>query len=175
MKIAVIGYSGSGKSTLARKLSARFSVPVLHLDSVHFLPDWQERDSESEQSIVSDFMINNDGWVIDGIYSRLSYDRRMQEADMIVMLLFNRFSSFARAYGRYRANKGRTRADMADGCNEKFDFEFAKWILYEGRTKKRRERFKILKKAYPEKVTVLKNQRQINGFEKSLNIKQGAK
>lgn len=34
MKIAIIGYSGSGKSTLAKKLSERFKIPVLYLDTI---------------------------------------------------------------------------------------------------------------------------------------------
>lgn len=46
MRIAVIGYSGSGKSTLAARLGAAYGVPVLHLDSVHWLPGWVERPRE---------------------------------------------------------------------------------------------------------------------------------
>ena len=174
MKIAILGYSGSGKSTLAKKLAKHYSVPALHLDSVNYRENWQQRDKESQLAIVKDFMDENDGWVIDGTYSGLYYDRRLSEADMIILLLFNRFSSFHRAYSRYRRYKGRTREDMADGCSEKFDFEFAKWILYEGRTKKRRARFKTVKQTYPDKVVVLKNQRRIDEFEQKLNIKQGS-
>jgi len=37
MKIAVNGYSGSGKSTLARRLGELYQIPVLHLDTVHWL------------------------------------------------------------------------------------------------------------------------------------------
>lgn len=48
MKIAVIGYSGSGKSTLAGVLGERYDIPVLHLDRVHFLPDWQEREDSKK-------------------------------------------------------------------------------------------------------------------------------
>ena len=40
MRIAVIGYSGAGKSTLARALGARYGVPVLHMDRVHWAPGW---------------------------------------------------------------------------------------------------------------------------------------
>ena len=37
MKIAIIGYSGSGKSTLAKKLSERFKIPVLYLDTINIV------------------------------------------------------------------------------------------------------------------------------------------
>ena len=43
MKIAILGTSGSGKSTLAQTLGAAYHAPVLHLDTVHFLPGWVER------------------------------------------------------------------------------------------------------------------------------------
>ena len=46
MKIAIIGYSGSGKSTMAKRISERFGLPVLYLDTVHGLPGWEERERE---------------------------------------------------------------------------------------------------------------------------------
>ncbi len=39
MKIRIIGNSGSGKTTVARKLSEHFSIPVLHMDSIAFIPN----------------------------------------------------------------------------------------------------------------------------------------
>ena len=142
MKIAVLGYSGSGKSTLARELAEIYQTEVLHFDAVHFLPDWKVRGEDEKMKITEDFLNTHDSWVIDGNYSKLFYERRMMEADRIILLLFNRFSCFFRAYGRYVKFKGSTRPDMAEGCREKFDLEFAKWILFEGRKKSSRERYK---------------------------------
>jgi len=170
MKIAVIGYSGAGKSTLAKKLSAHYSEPVLHLDAVHFLPGWQERDREEEIRIVAGFLDNNAGWVIDGNYRNVVCERRMLEADMIVVLLLNRFASLKRAYQRYRKYKGKSRDDMTHGCDEKLDFEFIKWILYEGRTKKYTELYRRVISEYPNKTVALKNQREIDEFVRSLDI-----
>ena len=51
----------------------------------------------------------------------LFYERRMEEADIIILLLFNRFSCLYRAYCRYIRYKNTTRPDMAEGCKEKFD------------------------------------------------------
>lgn len=61
MRIAVIGYSGSGKSTLADALGKLYNIPVLHLDSVHFLPGWQEREDDEKRRIVAEFMRENSG------------------------------------------------------------------------------------------------------------------
>lgn len=168
MKIAIVGYSGSGKSTLARELAKIYKTDVLHFDTVHFLPDWEIRSDEQKQMITKEFLDTHNSWVIDGNYSKLFYERRMAEADTIILLLFNRFSCLLRAYKRYIKYKNKTRPDMAKGCNEKFDFEFAKWILYEGRTKKARNRYKGLIEKYSEKAIVIKNQKQLDKYLKSV-------
>jgi len=164
MKIAIIGYSGSGKSTLARVLAEKYSAEVLHFDAVHFLPGWEIRSDEEKTRITEEFLDTHTDWIIDGNYSKLFYERRMAEADMIILLLFNRFSCLRRAYHRYRKYKNKSRPDMAVGCNEKFDLEFAKWILYKGRTKKERSRYKKVVSQYREKTVVIKNQRQLSTF-----------
>lgn len=168
MKIAVIGYSGSGKSTLAKRLGELYGVPVLHLDSVEFLPNWEKRELSEKQRIVGDFMRDNKDWVIDGNYSKLFRAERLEQADMIVMLLFDRFNCLWRVIKRYRSFKGRTRPDIGDGCNEKLDAEFVWWILHEGRTKSKKAGYKAIREKYPDKVTVLRNQRQLDEFLRQL-------
>lgn len=164
MKIAVLGYSGAGKSTLAARLGDMYGLPVLHLDSVHFLPNWEERELSEKRRIVADFMRDNDGWVIDGNYSAQFREERLEQADMIVLMLFDRFSCLWRVIKRYRRFKGKTRPDMGEGCIEKLDFEFVRWVLHDGRTKKKKADYKAICDKYPDKVTVLKNQRQLDEF-----------
>ena len=169
MKIAIVGYSGSGKSTLARMLAEIYHTKVLHFDAVHFLPNWNIRSDEEKASITLNFLNTHDSWIIDGNYSKLFYERRMAEADIIILLLFNRFSCFFRAYRRYIKYKNTTRPDMAEGCKEKFDLEFAKWILWEGRTKRAKERYKGLISKYKNKAIIIKNQKQLDAYIKSLS------
>lgn len=168
MKIAIIGYSGSGKSTLAQSLGAHYGAQVLHLDSVYWLANWRERDEAECRRIVSDFLDAHDAWVVDGNYLKLCCDRRMEEADQIVILLFNRFVCLHRACRRYRRYRGQSRPDMAEGCAEKLDAEFARWILFDGRTGKRRARYRELAAQYADKAVVLKNQRELDAFIQSL-------
>ena len=59
MKIAILGTSGSGKSTLAKRLGERYGLPVLHMDTVHFLPGWVERPFAEEEAIVRQFLDEN--------------------------------------------------------------------------------------------------------------------
>jgi len=171
MKIAIIGYSGSGKSTLARQLAEEYSIPVLHFDRVQFRPNWEIRPQASKEMMTKTFLDLHKDWVIDGNYSKLSFERRMEEADVIIMLLFNRFSCLYRVTRRYWKYKNATRSDMADGCQEKLDAEFVKWVLREGRKKSSRQRYQGVMAQYPDKTIIVKNQRQLNAVYKGIHEK----
>ncbi len=161
MKVAVIGYSGAGKSTLAQELGQRLEAPVLHLDTVQFLPGWQERDREEARALVEGFL-HQPAWIIDGNYREFCEERRMDEADIIVFLNFPRLTCFLQALKRYRRYKGRTRASMAEGCPEKFDWEFVRWLLWEGRVRARRHRFRDITRRYAEKVVVCRSRNDVH-------------
>lgn len=115
MKIAILGTSGSGKSTLAKQLGEQCGAPVLHLDAVHFLPGWVERTPEEEKIILSRFLDEHDSWVIDGNYTGNCYARRLEEADQILVLWFDRFVCLQRVLKRWWENRGRVR-DSSAGC-----------------------------------------------------------
>lgn len=168
MKISILGYSGAGKSTLARQFGEYFGFPVLHLDMVQYLPNWDERERSEKERIIADFLDENASWVIDGTYSGLHFKRRLEESDLIVMLLFNRFVCFKRVVSRYRKFKGNSRPNMADGCAEKLDVKFAGWVLFDGRTRKRRAKFRRAASEFPEKTVIIKNQRQLDKFMNDL-------
>ncbi|MDE5983829.1 MAG: DNA topology modulation protein FlaR [Eubacterium sp.] len=167
MKIAVLGYSGAGKSILAKMFGEHYDIPVLHLDKVQFLPNWKIRDEQEKRKIVFDFM-QQQNWVIDGNYSSLHKEKRLEQADIIIILSFNRLFCFKSALNRYFENKGHTRPDMADGCNEKFDLEFALWILFWGRTYKCRKDYKKVYNKYRSKTLWFTNRRQVIDYVDSL-------
>lgn len=162
MKIAILGFSGSGKSTLAKRLGELTGAPVLHLDTVQFLPDWEVRPLEEKQAMVQDFLDSHLAWVIDGNYRKLSYERRLEEADQIWILLFNRFSRLYRVLRRYRQYRGKSRPDMTQGCPEKVDAEFISWILWRGCDPETDRRMRDVVRQYPEKSHLLENQRQVD-------------
>lgn len=163
MKIAIIGYSGAGKSTLARRLGQRLGCPVLHLDSVYHAPGWTVHSDEEVLEAVEGFL-KHDAWVIDGEYSRFCFERRVAEADRIIIVALNRFACLWRVWKRYRRYCGQSRPDIAEGCPEKLDREFVQWVLWKGRSKAREQRIKSVCQQYPEKTVILKNQRQIDRF-----------
>lgn len=165
MKIAIIGYSGSGKSTLSKRIGAKYHLPVLYLDTVNFESGWKERDRIKAKSIVEKFM-ENDSWVIDGNYKEFYHEDRMKEADKIIFMDFPRSICFKQAYKRYLSSKNKVRESMADGCVEKFDLEFAKWILIDGRSRKYKTRYREVCEKYKEKVIIFKNRKDVElGFK----------
>ena len=164
MKIAVIGYSGSGKSTIADILGQKLNRPVLHLDRVNFLPGWQERDRRESCRIAEDFMAYNSRWVIDGNYSFMAQQARLEAADMILFLKFNRFACLWRAAKRYMKYKNTTRPSMAENCPEKLDMEFVRWVLWDGRDKEHTDSYKNIVNSHKDKVIIIKNPRRLDTF-----------
>ena len=168
MKIAIIGYSGAGKSTLAQKLSQLYSIPKLHMDTLQFQPDWQDSDRDWMKAEMKNFLTNHLNWVIDGNYSWCYYEERMREADQIIFLNFSPWICLLRAFKRYLKYRGQVRESMATGCKEQFNWEFIRWILWDGRTKSAKERYKGILETYPEKVIVLRSQKEMDHFLENL-------
>ena len=83
MKIQIIGYAGSGKSTLAKKLGNHYNINYLHLDNTHFYGNWEERTVEEQTKIVDKFLLENENWIIDGNYSKVS-PKRFEESDITI-------------------------------------------------------------------------------------------
>lgn len=170
MKIAILGHSGSGKSTLARHLGEKYGVPVFYFDCVHWLPGWIMRERAETGRIVEEFLDSHDSWIMDGTYSRQHFDRRMREADQIVILSFNRFVCLYRVLKRLHDYRGKNRFSMTEGCPEKVDWDFVKWVLWKGRGKKNRNLFQNLRQSYPGKCVLIRNQRQLTAFYRQHGI-----
>jgi adenylate kinase family enzyme len=126
-RVVVLGIPGSGKSTISRFIGNHFGIPVLHLDTVFWLPNWQKASPESFNQAHAEWM-NKPAWVIDGNYRR-TLDERLALADTVVLLAFPTLAGFWYAFVRSIKERGKSRPDMTIGCIEKFDWEFAKWIL----------------------------------------------
>lgn len=164
MKISIIGYSGSGKSTLAAALGQHFGLPVLHLDRVQFAPGWAERPREQKLTDVKAFLDTHDGWVIDGNYTNLWYDRRLKESDKIIFMDFGRWTCLYRVLARYAKYRGQTRASMGEGCPEKIDAEFLRWVLFGGRSADKVHGYESLCREQPDKLLRIRNQRELDAF-----------
>ena len=163
-----MGYSASGKSTLAKILGELFNIPVLHLDKVHFLPNWKERKTEESNMIVENFIKENKNFIIDGNFTKFAYDLRIKLSNKIIFLDFDRRTCLLQAIERYQKYKGTVRESMSEGCYEKLDWDFLHWILIGGRTKERIKKNKILLEKHKDKCIILKNKEEVIEFIKKV-------
>ena len=164
MKVAVLGYAGSGKTYLSDYISEKKNVPVLHLDSIKWDKEWKPVDDAAVLPQVSEFMAK-DNWIIDGYYKYLLYDERLEQADLIVLLLLPQLTCF------YRAVK-RTKSRRKDGYRNDLNWWFIKFTLFGCRNKERRQTYAEISEKYKDKTVVLKTKRQVDEFMKNILDKQ---
>ncbi|MFR4248582.1 MAG: DNA topology modulation protein [Leuconostoc lactis] len=165
-KFMIIGCGGSGKSTLARKLSDKMDVPVFHLDALLWHDNW-EMSSKDEQRHIINNVLDKDQWIIDGNYSA-TLDMRVAKADTIIFIDRSRVMCLYNVLKRYIHYKGRSRPDMHDNCPEKIDFEFLHWIWTFNKNRKPKIIKMLAAVQNTKNVVILKNNRQINYFLKSI-------
>ncbi len=165
----IIGFSGAGKSTLAMRMGEALGIEPTHMDKLHWLPGWVENTSDNKRAALAE-VLKQDRWIIDGNYRGICWQERIQMADTVIFVDVNRFTCLYRTWKRSRIYKGKTRPDMGEGCPEKFDFEFAKWVLLDGR-KKRKAYLKLMKTLEDEgRITyIFKSGKAINKFLEGLN------
>lgn len=126
-RILVIGSSGSGKSTLARALSLRLGLPYISMDREFFwLPGWKLRD-RAEIRHMMEAAVSGERWIIDGTGPRTLH-LRLPRADLVIWLRMPRLLCIWRVVKRRWRYAGRSRPEMADGCPEKLDMEFLRYI-----------------------------------------------
>ncbi|MEE9443799.1 MAG: topology modulation protein [candidate division Zixibacteria bacterium] len=125
-RIIILGNGGSGKSTLAARLGDILQLPVFHLDKYFWHPGWLEPEPEQWRCKLNE-LIQLDQWIIDGNYTD-TFKERIERADAVIYLDFSTINCLWNITGRIIRSYGRVRPDMADGCPEKFDWEFIKWI-----------------------------------------------
>lgn len=113
-RILIIGCGGAGKSTLARKLGERLNLPVVHLDSIFWLPGWVEMERETFDARVLQ-ELEKPKWIIDGNYNR-TLPQRVAHCDTIIYLDFSRFACLYGIFKRLLTNIGKTRPNR---CPEK--------------------------------------------------------
>ncbi|MFX0108386.1 MAG: AAA family ATPase [Candidatus Hodarchaeota archaeon] len=125
-RVLVLGPSGSGTSTFSKKLADILQIPCIHMDLHYWKPHWVESTKEEWNEKVKE-LISRDKWVMDGNYST-SLDMRLDRADTAIFLDIPRWLSLFRILKRRIDYHGRVRPDLPEGCLEKMDFDFFKWV-----------------------------------------------
>ncbi len=165
-KVLVIGSSGAGKSTFSRRLSDLTGIEIIHLDKLHWKPNWTEPSKEEWKATLEKAM-RGEAWIMDGNYSN-TLDIRIPVCDTVIFLEMLPAVCVYRVLKRVARSYGKTRPDMADNCVEQFDWEFIKWIWnFENRSKPKME--KLLEQFKNEKTIIrLKSKREVEDFFRNL-------
>jgi len=124
-RVMIFGGAGSGKSTLARSLGKIIGLPVVHIDTIYWLPNWTMRPREEIGHLTTE-VANQDEWIFEGNYSEtMAY--RAERADMLIFLDISTPRRLWRILTRTFRYFGKSCPDMAEGCKERFDWEFFKF------------------------------------------------
>ena len=164
-RVIVIGCGGSGKSTLARAMGEKTGLPVVHLDKLFWKPGWVEMPKDEFDAILRR-EIAKDQWIIDGNFNR-TIPERIARCDTIIYLDFDRLACLCGVVKRVLTTYGTVRPDMGEGCPERIDFTFLKWVWNYNRDKRERN-YQLLNEAENAETIVLKNRRMVRRFLRSL-------
>jgi adenylate kinase family enzyme len=124
-RILVIGCPGSGKSTFSRRLSTVLSLPILHLDYIYHIDNFNQISQEAFLEKITAFCKKNDQFIIDGNYTG-SLEYRIQYADTVILFDIDTKTCVSNALKRLgEPNRG----DMAPGFDHtKMDDDFIDFI-----------------------------------------------
>lgn len=125
-KIMLIGSGGSGKSSLARQLGRILRIEVFHLDAIFWNPGWVGTPRDVQQRVQKE-LTSRESWIIDGNYSS-TIDIRLQAADTIIFFDLSKWLCLYRVLKRRIQYHKKKRMDMAEGCEERLDLQFLKWV-----------------------------------------------
>jgi demethylmenaquinone methyltransferase/2-methoxy-6-polyprenyl-1,4-benzoquinol methylase len=154
-RILVLGPSGSGKSTFARRLARIRRLPVVHLDVLSWQAGWVQTPTDQFTARVES-AVRQPAWVMDGGYSQTLH-LRLPRSDHVVLLRASRFRCMFNVLRRWATWRGRQRPDIAPGCPEKIDLEFAWWVLWVQGGHHARTMRRLVEMAPEKPVTVLRS------------------
>ena len=160
-RILIIGCGGAGKSTLARKLGEKLGIPVVHLDKLFWKPGWVESAPEEIDAKIME-ELRKPKWIMDGNFNR-TLPQRVKYCDTIIYLDFSRTACLMGVVKRILTTCGTVRPDMGEGCPERFDLEFLKWVWNYNKNKRERN-YRLLNEAEGVETIVLKNRRMVKRF-----------
>ncbi len=165
-RIVIIGSGGAGKSTLARHLGEKLRIPVVHLDQLWWRPGWQHISREEFDALL-EVQTDKPRWIMDGNFDR-TLPQRVAKCDTVIYLDFPRLTCLLGVAKRILTTYGKVRPDMGEGCPERLDWDFLKWVW--GFNKAHRETYyRLLNEAEGVEIIVLKNRRMVKRFLSALS------
>lgn len=147
---------------MARQLAAKLNLKVYHLDALFWKPNWVGV-PRNEQRGIQNELVKNEKWIIDGNYGG-TMDIRLNAADTIIFLDVHRTICVYRAIKRMLQYRNKTRPDMGEGCKERLDFGFLKWIWNYPKAKRPGVLKKLEQLSTEKQIIILRSPKQIQKF-----------
>ena len=91
---------------------------------------------------------------------------RLERCDAVIYLDFPRWLCIFGVLKRVLMTYGKVRPDMPEGCPERFDWEFLRWVWNINRNN-REKMFAQLQTLPPERLILLRNRREVRKFLQS--------
>ncbi len=160
-RVLIVGCSGAGKTTRARALANATGLPLIHLDRHFWQPGWVEPDKADWRATVAG-LAGRDRWIMDGNYGG-TLPERLARADTVIHLDFPTRVCLWRVLRRTAAGiGGAARDDMAEGCPERIDRAFLRYVRRFRRD--HRPRLVARLEEFPGRVIVLRSPREARAF-----------
>jgi adenylate kinase family enzyme len=138
-RVLVMGSSGSGKSTFARRLSEITGIPFVSLDALYWKPGWVASDKAEFRERLTEVALQP-RWIMDGNFPSHLVELRRDACDTVIWFDLPRRSCMFGIMRRIAGSYGKVRPEMAEGCPERIDFEFFRYVW----TYRRQQRPKLL-------------------------------
>jgi adenylate kinase family enzyme len=161
-RVLLIGSGGAGKSTLARRLGEATGIEVIHLDVLHWRPNWTVPPKDEWEKLVAE-AVAKESWIMDGNFGG-TMEKRLAACDTVVFLDFPRTVCLYRVLKRRLTYNGTNRPDMAEGCHEKIDLEFLHWVWTFPESAKPKIEEKLKRYGNEKTVIRLRSKREVEDF-----------
>lgn len=122
-RIVIVGTTGSGKTTLAQRISEKYGLKRIELDSIQWLPDWREIDRQEFARLAAQ-AVEAEKWVVDGNY-RIVRDLIWSKAEAVVWLDYSFPRNFWQLFSR-SIHRLVTRKELWAGNRESWAIFFSR-------------------------------------------------
>lgn len=116
-RIVIIGNLAGGKTRLSRSLAQRYQLPLLHIDSIQFLPGMKIR-AQAETKAAIEKVTQQEKWIVDGFGPLDILEKRFASADSIVMIDFPLWRHYWWCAKRQVSNLWSRRQELPEDCSE---------------------------------------------------------
>lgn len=161
-RIMVIGCCGAGKSTFSKRLQNKTQLPLIHLDQQFWLPNWTEPNKKQWAEKVRE-LAAKPSWIIDGNYNG-TIDIRLKQAEAVILLDKPTWICLYRVMKRIVQYYDKVRPDMPEGCKERWDWPFLKYVAFFNLTRRPKLLRKLAGLNSNQSLFILKKQKEIESF-----------